>query len=521
MFSGCRQGIFGNTYSVSATTSILPFPHEHSDAELLPPMWCIAPGGCWARLQLPVGGHSHSGGSRCVFIAQHAPFPEAARRIILENDPNEGGLTVLWKASATYGVAYEFTKISGALRGGVSGGSGGDDAGATRRGVADWAPAASLDGSNAALTVTTRKVAAGGALFLMHRLRRRGRSLRRGGDGERRRGRIAPESPSSPRPGARSDPALGSSGTASEAATTTEAAMRRRSSAAESPTGSATTTTTTAAVLSPRRGPLSFLQEELTLTSWTHLPVSSDGTTVVRQEDDPQIYVPSQSVGGSGSRLRTVVRPVGYESNVCCGGAGTNIVAGTDLVGGEHAEEMVAAAAAAAAPLPLRLRPREFCDGLTAVRITPFATFTETDVHPWFMDFISSVGGVIGFLLYFIYFADLAWRWCARAQSRVKMARRDRLRSGSGDDGPGGGGGGGAGRGDGACSSKEGTSRALRRSSSEAMAEDIYAWSSGEAMATIISSDEDAEFGEVSSVPRFKSTAARRAPFKKKRDMAT
>ena len=43
-------GVFVGTYSLVATTSILPFPDTSADADtfLLPPATCIAPTGCWS-----------------------------------------------------------------------------------------------------------------------------------------------------------------------------------------------------------------------------------------------------------------------------------------------------------------------------------------------------------------------------------------------------------------------------------------------------------------------------------------
>ena len=86
---------------------------------------------------------------------------------------------------------------------------------------------------------------------------------------------------------------------------------------------------------------LSALQDTFDLVSWQHIMMSTEGTST----GDSQ--VPGDAAV-----------PVGYESNLCCGA--------TEVFDAQLDKTSDAAAL-----------PRPFCQGLTSVRIIPFATYTE------------------------------------------------------------------------------------------------------------------------------------------------
>ena len=96
---------FGGTYSLVATTKILPFPYTASKADkhILPPITCIAPAGCWVRSQVVI---SDSDPTRCMYIAPYESFPSVARNIYLESDPTDS-LTVLWEDQTNFGISCE------------------------------------------------------------------------------------------------------------------------------------------------------------------------------------------------------------------------------------------------------------------------------------------------------------------------------------------------------------------------------------------------------------------------------
>ena len=116
-------------------------------------------------------------------------------------------------------------------------------------------------------------------------------------------------------------------------------------------------------------GALAFhLEERFDLTSWQHISMTTEGTTTA-------------VVGGAGgSPGGTTSVPVGYSSNLCCGA--------TEVF--THDLEKTSDAAALAG---------DSCEGLTSLRIIPFTTFTETEVHPWALEFLSSIGGVLELMI--------------------------------------------------------------------------------------------------------------------------
>ena len=109
------QGVFSDSYSLVASTSVLPFPDSAADADeyLLPEATCIAPGGCWVRSQVAIVDGDPG---RCIYVAPYESLPEPARNIYLETDPTDS-LTVLWDEATNFGISYDFEKITDSLRG--------------------------------------------------------------------------------------------------------------------------------------------------------------------------------------------------------------------------------------------------------------------------------------------------------------------------------------------------------------------------------------------------------------------
>ena len=160
---------------------------------------------------------------------------------------------------------------------------------------------------------------------------------------------------------------------------------------------------------------LSFLQKTFDLTSWQHITMSTEGTTTATGgTTTPATPGTPTTPGTPVTRSMSSTVPIGYGSNLCCGA--------TEVYNANLVKTSASSALTSAN-----------CQGLTSVRIIPFATYTKTEVHFWLVEFLYAIGGVLELMIYCLLCFVLIFRCFLRAQ-----AAGDELA----DDGePGGGGG--------------------------------------------------------------------------------
>jgi hypothetical protein len=106
---------------LTTQTSFETFSEDPAATELLPPMRCISPGGCWVH-PMNASDRSSSGaveGVECYYLKQNQDFPPFMRRLFLTPDPVQG-LSVVFDATPSFfSVSYDQDRIEDLRTGAV------------------------------------------------------------------------------------------------------------------------------------------------------------------------------------------------------------------------------------------------------------------------------------------------------------------------------------------------------------------------------------------------------------------
>ena len=102
--------ITGNNLSTS--TSIIDFTEDANNSVSLPPMTCIAPGGCFVHpMVVPNPSNGQYPGFSCYYLRQGEDFPLYMRQIFLSPDPVESLSIIFNNSQSFFGVSYDQVRV--------------------------------------------------------------------------------------------------------------------------------------------------------------------------------------------------------------------------------------------------------------------------------------------------------------------------------------------------------------------------------------------------------------------------